>query len=50
MRQIIKDWEELASIPNESSTHILKVDVDNCCATLESKYPKPYNNNLSYIL
>lgn len=46
---LIRDWEELASIPNESPTHILKVDVNAGNAWLESKFPKEYNPKKSYM-
>ena len=28
MSQLIRSWEELSKIPNESATHILEVDVE----------------------
>ena len=46
---LVKNWEELSKIPNESKTHILKVDVKDCCGWLISKDPKPYKENLSYM-
>jgi len=46
---LIKDWEELSKIPNESSTHILEVDVNRCCGWLKAKNPKPYTDRLSYM-
>lgn len=49
MRKLIKDWKELSEIPNESSTHILKVDVEGCNAWLESKDPKRLKKNLSFM-
>ena len=46
---LIKDWEELSKIPNESSTHILEVDVEGCNAWLHAKDSKPYNRKDDYI-
>ena len=46
---LIKNWEELSKIPNESKTHILKVDVKSCCGCLIPKDPKPYKKKLSYM-
>lgn len=46
---LIKDWKELFEIPNESSTHILEVDVENCHAWLWAKNPKPYKKKLSFM-
>ena len=46
---LIKDWEELSKIPNESPTHILEVDVEGCNAWLHAKDPKPYNRKDDYI-
>ena len=46
---LIKNWEELSKIPNESKTHILKVDVKGCCGWLIAKDPKPYKKKLSYM-
>ena len=46
---LIRNWKELAAIPNESATHILKVDVKGSSAWLKSKYPKPYTDKLSYM-
>lgn len=46
---LIRDWNELANIPNESETHILEVDVDNCCGYLYAKYPQQYNFELNYM-
>lgn len=46
---LIKNWEELSKIPNESATHILEVDVDGCNGWLKSKYPKSYNKKLSFM-
>ena len=45
----IRNWEELSKIPNESSTHILKVEVENCCGWLKAKNPTPYTDKLSYM-
>ena len=49
MRQFIKDWEELAKLPNESKTHILEVNVEHSCGNLIAKEPKPYNHKLSFM-
>ena len=49
MSQLIRDWEELSKIPNESKTHILEVDVESCCAWLKAKNPKRYKKKLSYM-
>lgn len=49
MAKLIKNWKELSEIPNESSTHILEVDVKGCNAMLYSKNPKDYNEKLSYM-
>ena len=46
---LIKDWEELSKIPNESSTHILEVDVEMGNAWLIAKKPKRYTRKLSYM-
>ena len=46
---LIKNWEELSKIPNESKTHRLEVDVKRCCGWLISKDPKPYKKKLSYM-
>lgn len=46
---LIKDWEELSKIPNESPTHILKVDVKHGFGWLMAKDPKPYDYKLSYM-
>ena len=46
---LIKDWEELSKIPNESPTHILEVDVKHGFGWLLSKDPKPYTHKLSYM-
>lgn len=47
--QLIRSWEELSKIPNESATHILEVDVERCCGHLWAKNPKPYKYSLSYM-
>lgn len=49
MRQQIEDWKALSEIPNESTTHVLKVDVDKCCGHLISKNPREYTPKLSYM-
>lgn len=46
---LIRDWEELSKIPNESSTHILTVDVEMGNGWLKAKNPKPYKPKLSYM-
>ena len=46
---LVKSWEELSKIPNESSTHILEVDLESHCAHLIAKNPKPYKKKLSYM-
>ena len=46
---LIKNWEELSKIPNESKTHRLEVDVEGCSGWLISKDPKPYKKKLSYM-
>lgn len=46
---LIKNWEELSKIPNESKTHRLEVDVERCCGWLISKDPKHYKKKLSYM-
>lgn len=45
----IKNWEELSKIPNESATHILEVNTEDCCGWLKAKNPKPYKSKLSYM-
>lgn len=40
---LIKNWEELSKIPNESKTHILEVDVEKGCGWLKAKDPREYN-------
>lgn len=49
MSQLIRDWEELSKIPNESATHILEVDTEMGCGWLKAKNPKPWNRKLSYM-
>lgn len=46
---LIKNWEELSKIPNESATHILEVDVKRCCGHLHSKDPKSLKRKLSFM-
>ena len=46
---LIKNWEELSRIPNESKTHILEVDVPGCHGFLKAKDPKPYKKKLSFM-
>ena len=43
MSQLIRNWEELSKIPNESKTHTLEIDVEGCNGWLTAKNPKPYN-------
>ena len=49
MRKLIRNWEELSQIPNESATHILKVDIEMGNGWLKSKNPKKYSDKLSYM-
>lgn len=49
MREFIRDWTELAGIPNESKTHILTVDVRWGNGRLEAKNKKPYNSKESFM-
>ena len=46
---LIKNWEELSKIPNESATHILEVNLELCNGRLRAKNPKPYKRNLSFM-
>ena len=46
---LIKDWEELSKIPNESATHRLEIDVEGCNGWLIAKNPKPYKKKLSFM-
>ena len=46
---LIKNWEELSNIPNESAIHILEVNVDKCNAWLLSKFPLPDKRKLSFM-
>lgn len=46
---LIRNWKELAEIPNESDTHILEVNPKMCCAWLHTKHYKYYDNKLSFI-
>lgn len=46
---LIKNWKELSEISNESETHILEVEVNNCCAHLYAKNPIPYEESLDYL-
>ena len=48
-RKLIHDWKELASIPKESPTHILEVNLEMCNGHLLAKKSKPYKKNLSYM-
>ena len=46
---LIKNWEELSKLPNESKTHVLDVNVETGSAWLYTKNPKPYNKKLSFM-
>ena len=46
---LIRNWEELSKIPNESPTHILEVDLKMCCGHLYAKNPKDYDDKLSFM-
>lgn len=46
---LIKNWEELSKIPNESATHILEVNVEGGNAWLWSKFPLPNKRKLSFM-
>ena len=46
---LIKNWEELSKIPNESDTHILTVDVERGIGQLRSKHPKTYDEKLTFM-
>ena len=48
MRKLIRDWEELAAIQNESKTHVLTVDVDGGNGWLAAKNEKPYDSKKSF--
>ena len=43
MSQLIKNWDELAAIPNESATHILEVNTDRYNGYLRAKNEQDYN-------
>ena len=49
MSQLIRDWEELSKIPNESSTHILEVDVEEGNGCLIAKEGKQYDPDIEYM-
>ena len=49
MSVLIKNWEELSKIPNESATHILEVNLEMCNGHLWAKNRKPYKRKLSYM-
>ena len=49
MSKLIRNWEELSKIPNESATHILEVDTERYCGHLWAKNRKPYKRKLSYM-
>ena len=46
---LVRDWEELSKIPNESATHILEVNVEMCCGWLIAKNHKPWKKKLSFM-
>jgi len=46
---LVRDWEELSKIPQESATHILEVNVEECCGWLHSKDPKRLKRKLSFM-
>lgn len=46
---LVKNWEELSKIPNESETHILEVNLKNQNGHLYAKDKKDYNPDLDYI-
>ena len=49
MAKLIRNWKELSKIPNESSTHVLVVDVEMGSGHLYAKNRKPYKRRLSYM-
>lgn len=49
MRRLIRDWDDLSKIPNESATHILEVDTEAGNGWLRAKEPKLYNYKLSFM-
>lgn len=49
MRKFIRNWEELAAIPNESNTHILEIYPENGYGWLRAKNPKNSNKKLSFM-
>lgn len=49
MSQLIKNWAELAAIPNESATHILEVNVDRGSGYLTAKNEQSYNPDEEYF-
>lgn len=49
MSIFIRDWDDLAALPNESPTHILEVDKERCCAWLHAKNRKDYSYKKSYM-
>lgn len=46
---LVRNWEELSKIQNESDTHILEVNLDNCNGWLRCKNPKPYDFDIDYM-
>lgn len=44
--KLIKDWDELKSIPKESKTHIL--EIDDCSGHLTCKNPRRFKREKSY--
>lgn len=51
MSKLIKDWDELASIPNESNTHILTVDTQAGSGWLRAKEEnhEPFDSNKDFL-
>lgn len=49
MSKLVRDWEELSKISNESKTHILEIDLEKGNGWLKAKNPKPYNVKRSYM-
>lgn len=47
MSVLIRDWEELRQIPNESESHILKVNKNN--GWLKAKNEKRYDDSRDYL-
>lgn len=49
IKPIIKDWNELSEIPNESKTHKLEVNIDGGYAWLNAKTKKDYDSNKPFL-